>query len=354
MMNVKAKRIVIGISTIILIIIMIILIDIRIILEYLMKISFYGLILFFLIYTIAFIFRTYRLKMIFQGLNLDSSFLTLYCAFGIGWSINEITPSKLGDLVRIEFINEKEKNIGLSNSICGIAIERFIDLIILMIITCFALLYLYISNIGGNTILNLHFYVILGIILVIGGLIALIFLVFKTDLILTILGKISLNLRNKAESFIMQFLGGLKKFRRNKKKMIYVFILSILTWFFETLTLVILFYFTGYEINIFIIIFAQIVIFFTKTFPITPGGWIISENVGALLILLFYPSIKYNSILAIFFLDHLLRLLYVLVYGIISAISFNFKIKEMKLKYIKDFEIDEYNEVTSETEPLKK
>ena len=335
-MNVKAKRIVIGISTIILIIIMIFLIDIHIILEDLMKISFYGLILFFLVYTAAFIFRTYRLKVIFQGLNLKSSFLTLYCAFGIGWSINEITPSKLGDLVRIEFIKEKEKEIGLSNSICGIAIERFIDLIILMIITCFALLYMFIGNIKGTSMLNLQFYVGLGILIVLGGLFALILLIFKTNLILNIIGKVSTRLRNRAESFINQFLESLKQFRKNKEKVLKVFILSIITWFFETLTLVILFYFAGYKINLFIIILAQIVIFFTKTFPITPGGWIISENAGALLIFLFYPSIEYNSILAIFFLDHLLRLLYVLVYGIISATGSNFRIKEIKLKSFKE------------------
>jgi len=335
-MSVKAKRIIIGISTIILIIIMIFLIDIRIILEVLIKISFYGLILFFLVYTAAFILRTYRLKVVFQGLNLKSSFLTLYCAFGIGWSINEITPSKLGDLVRIEFIKEKEKDIGLSNSICGITIERFIDLLILMIITCFALLYMYIDNIKGTTILNLQFYAGLGILIVLGGLFALILLIFKTNLILNIIGKVSTRLRNRAESFINQFLEGLKQFRKNKEKVLKVFILSIITWFFETLTLVILFYFAGYKINLFIIILAQIVIFFTKTFPITPGGWIISENVGALLIFLFYPSIEYNSILAIFVLDHLLRLLYVLVYGIISATASNFRIKEIKLRSIKE------------------
>jgi len=336
-MNVKVKRIIIGISTIFLILIMVLLIDVRLIVEHLMRISFYGLMLFFLVYTIAFIFRTYRLKVIFQGLNLKSSFLTLYCAFGIGWGINEITPSKIGDLVRIEFIKQKEKDIGLSNSICGIAIERFIDLLILMIIICFALLYMYVYNIRGNTILNLQFYVSFAIFLVLAGLFALMLLIFKTELILNIIGKVSIRLRNRAESFINKFLEGLNEFRKKKEKLIKVLILSILTWFFETLTLVILFYFAGYEINVFIIILAQIVIFFTKTFPITPGGWIISENVGALLVFLFYPSIEYNSILTIFVLDHLLRLLYVLIYGIISATASNFRIKEIKLESIKEF-----------------
>jgi uncharacterized protein (TIRG00374 family) len=214
-----------------------------------------------------------------------------------------------------------------------------------MIITCFALLFMYLGNIRENTILNLQLYVSFGLLLVLGGIFILILLIFKTDLILDLIGKVSTRLRNRAESFVHQFLEGLKEFRKQKQKMIKVLILSILTWFFETLTLVILFYFAGYEINIFIIILAQIVIFFTKTFPITPGGWIISENVGALLIFLFYPSMEYNSILAIFFLDHLLRMLYVLVFGTISAITFNFKINEMKLKNIREFKTDEIKEI---------
>ena len=80
---------------------------------------------------------------------------------------------------------------------------------------------------------------------------------------------------------------------------------------------------------------AQIVTFFTKTFPITPGGWFISENVGALLIFLFYPSIPYLNILSVFILDHIIRTAYILMYGVASAVIFNFKFRKVDYKYLK-------------------
>ena len=61
----------------------------------------------------------------------------------------------------------------------------------------------------------------------------------------------------------------------------------------------------------------------------TPGGWVISENLGTLFILFFYPSISYTDILSIFIIDHLIRLLYVFIYGSSSMVAMNFNIYEI-------------------------
>ena len=106
-MKVRTKRVLIGISTIILIIFMIIFIDLQIILKNLSKISIFGIILFIFVYTIAFVFRTVRLKLIFHGLNINASYLVLFGSFGIGWGINELTPGKIGDFVRMKFMSQK-------------------------------------------------------------------------------------------------------------------------------------------------------------------------------------------------------------------------------------------------------
>ena len=336
-MKENTKRILIGISTIILIIIMVIYVDFREIQENLIKISIYGIILFILIYTLSFIFRTFRLRLIFRGLNLKTAYLSLYASFGIGWGINEITPGKVGDLARIEYIHQKE-NISISKSICGVTIERFIDLIIIFLFTCLTLFFLYFFNVKGTTDLNLHFYVGIGAFLLIGSVIVLTILFFKTDLILNLIGKISMRLRNRLKSFLYRFLEGMNDFRKDKKRVFGATILSIPIWFFDTFTLVLLFYLVGYEIDIFIIILAQIIIFFTKIFPITPGGWVISENIGALLIFLFYPSIPYGSILSIFILDHAIRTVYVLTYGISSTLVMNYKIKELDFNQLNNNE----------------
>ncbi len=324
------RRIITGISTIILIIIMLIFVDFSRIQENLIKISVFGILLFALIYSISFLFRTLRLQQIFLGLNRNTSFLTIFCSFGIGWGINEITPGKIGDLARMEFIHEKEKQVQLSKSLCGVSIERFVDLLILFVITCVIMLYMYVIGVGGMAKLNLQLYIGIGALLLVGSIIALLFLFFKTNWILNIIGKISKMLMKRLEGFLKNFLEGINEFREHKKRIIFTLFLSALTWFFETFTLVILFYLTGYEIDVFIIILAQILTFFTKTFPITPGGWIIAENAGALLIFLFYPSLLYSGLLSILILDHILRVAYILTYGISSSIAFNFKLKEIK------------------------
>ncbi len=337
-METRTRRILFGVFTIILIVFMIIFIDYNTILENLCRISIIGILLFIMTYTAAFFFRTYKLKIIFQGINLNPSFLTIYSAIGAGWAINELTPAKIGDLAKIEFIHERNPNIRLSKSICAVAIERFIDLIILFSISCIALLCLYLNNITGTTQLNLQFFLLIGALILVGGLIGLIILFFKTEWFLNLIGKISKKLRNLIERFLKNLIEGLNDFRENKKKLIWVLILNFPTWLFEALTLVIFFFFAGYEINIFIILLAQLVTFFTKTIPITPGGWGVSEIAGAILISLLYPTIPYNEILSIFILDHIIRMVYVFIYGGIATMSFNFKFIGIDLEHLDEQE----------------
>lgn len=332
----KTRRIIIGLSTIVLILIMIIFVDINKIIENLSKISFLGVFLFALIYFCVFILRTLRLKLIFQGLNLEVSSYTLFGSFGIGWGVNEITPGKIGDLVRIELIREREPGVGLSKSICGIAIERVIDILILFSITCIALLFMYLLDVEWNPELNLNFYIGLCALLLFGGLVVLVILFLRTEWILNIIGKISVKLRTLFEKFLKNFLEGINDFRKDPKKVLGVFALSILIWFLETLTLIIVFYLTGNVISVYIIIIAQIITFFTKTFPITPGGWFVSENVGALFIFIFYPSIPYNNLLSLTILDHMLRVGFIFIYGILSALALNFKFRKIETSILKD------------------
>ncbi len=155
-------------------------IDFSLIIRNITKISIYGIVLFVLIYSLTFILRTYRLKIIFRGLNSDASFLNLFGSFGIGWGVNEIIPGKFGDLVRLEFIRQKENNLNRSKILCGISIERFTDLAILLLITSFTLLYLYFNEIKGTSELKLTFYIGIGaLILLCSLIIVLILLIIK-------------------------------------------------------------------------------------------------------------------------------------------------------------------------------
>jgi len=335
-MEVKTKRILIAFVTFAIIILMIVYVDFQTILLNLQRISIWGIFLFSIIYTLAFIFRAFKLKLVFNGINLEPSYFIIYGAIGTGWAINELTPAKLGDFVKMEYIRQKEHNFPLSKCLCAVLIDRFIDLIILFSITSFTLLYIYLSSVTYITELNLHFFIIIGAIILFIGVVGLMLLFFKTDWILSITNKISPKLKNLLERFIVRFVEGLKDLRKDKKRILLILLYNIPTWLFESLTLVLLFYLIGFQMNIFIIMLAQIVTFFTKTIPITPGGWGVSEIIGALLLSLFYPAIPYNEILSVFILDHILRMVYVFIYGGISTIAINFRFKDIDTKKFKN------------------
>jgi uncharacterized protein (TIRG00374 family) len=330
----RRKRLIIGIFTILLLIFMLFFVDFYSLIQRILMVGILGLIIFILSYTAAFILRSYKLKLIFEGLDKDVSFSTSYFSIGASFVINDLTPAKLGDFAKIFIIRDKE-NMRLSESAAAIAIERILDLILLFIISCFALIYLYLSNFGesssrlilGQTI---QFYLVIGAIIIVAILILFILLFYKTEFILKILSKLSPKLAYYIGRFVINFKLGMKNFKNHKKELTYIILLGFPTWIIDAAIVIIFFNPLGYDVNIFLLILAKILTFFSKTFPITPGGWGISENVGALFIFFFYPGIAYLEILSIFIIDHLFRSAYLLIFGGYSIFHYNFSLKQIK------------------------
>ncbi len=331
----KRKRILIGIITILSVILMLFIVDFPKIILKIRLIGFWGTFLFVLAYSLAFLFRSLKLKLTFKGIDKNINFSTSYFSTGASFVINDFTPGKLGDIVKIFIIKDQEKLL-LSESVAGIAIERILDLIFLFIISCGSLIYLYISSFGGTENVeilgqDIQFYLIIGAILIIGFVIILILVLYKTESILKIINKISARVANYIERFLGNFKRGMKNFKNHKKEFLYVVLLGIPTWISDALIISIFFYILGYQLNIFLLVLAMILLFFSKTFPITPGGWGISENIGALFIFIFYPSIPYTEILSIFIIEHLFRSAYLFFYGGFSILHYNVKIKSPDL-----------------------
>jgi len=331
----RRKRLIIGIGTILLLIFMLFFVDFLQFIQNLITVGFFGLIIFVITYTTAFILRAYKLKLIFKGLNINIKYSTSYFSTGASFVINDLTPGKLGDFAKI-FIIKDEENISLSESVAAIAIERILDLMLLFIISCFALIYLYISNFSGATsgqILgqNIQFYLAIGAILIIGILVGFILLLYKTEFIINILKKISPKLAHYVGRFVIEFKEGMKKFKDHKRELIYIILLGFPTWIIDASIVIIFFYILGFQLNTFLMILAIILTFFSKTFPITPGGWGISENVGAAFIYFFYSlTITFPEILSIFIIDHLFRSAYLLFFGGYSIFHYNFSLKKIK------------------------
>lgn len=332
----KYKKLLISLATIVLIILMVILVDFRKLLNKISMIGLWGSLFFIIFYTIAFLLRAYKLKIIFKGLNQYVKFSSSFFSIGVSFIINDITPGQIGDIVRI-FILKDQEDISMSESFIGIAIERGVDFLILFSISLFALIYLFLSRIGelDNRIIlgqNLQFYLYLGVVLIIIVLILLLVLLYKQDIILKIIKKISNKLYDYLDRFLTNFKNGLYKFKDHKKEFFYIIILNIPMYIINASILVIFFIFLGYNLNVFIIILAALVLFFSGSIPITPGGWGISENIGALFIFIVYPEIAYFDILTVFIINHLIRTAYLFFYGGYSLLHLNFKlIKARKL-----------------------
>lgn len=330
----KRKRLLIGLGTVAIILIMVFLVDFSSLIQKIITIGFWGLFLFIITYTIAFILRAYKMKLIFKGLDHNISYSTSYFSTVASFLINDSTPGKLGDVAKI-FIVKDQENMRLSESVAGIAVERILDLLLLFLISCVALIYLYLGNfgtVGSKKILgqNLQFYLAIGAIFLFVIISLLLLVIYKSEFVIKISEKISPKLSDYLRRFIINFKEGFKKYKDHRKELLFIIILGFPTWFIDAFVVVIFFYLLGYQLNIFLLILAIILTFFSKIFPITPGGWGISENVGALFIFFFYPGIPFVEILSIFIVDHLFRSAYLLFFGGYSIFHYNFSLKEIE------------------------
>lgn len=331
---IRRKRLLIGISTLFLIIFMVLIVDFISLIQKIINIGILGLILFVVIYTIGFLIRAYKLKLIIKGLNINIKYSTAYFSTGAGLIVNDLVPGKIGDIVRI-FIIKDQENLRLSESVTAIAIERILDFILVFILSCFAILFLYISS-SSETITqstlgsSIQFFLIIGVILIVGILSLLVLLFYKTESIINIIDRILPRIADYLNRFVRNFKKGINNFSEHKKIFVLTIVMGIPTWIVDGIIVILFFYALGYQVNMIVIVFATILINLSKSFPITPGGWGISENIGALFIFFFYPEILFTNILSIFIIDHILRTAYLLIFGGYSLFHYNVSLKEIE------------------------
>ncbi|MFX1504338.1 MAG: lysylphosphatidylglycerol synthase transmembrane domain-containing protein [Promethearchaeota archaeon] len=330
----KRKRLLISIGTVILIITMLFLVDIINLVYKIITIGIIGLLFFIILISLSFNLRAYKLKRIFKGIDQNLSYSTAFFSLGVCYFINDLSPGKLGDLTKIVLIKDQD-NIQLSRSLCGISIERILDVLFLFVFSCFALIYLYYSFFGEtNTKVflgqNIQFYLLLGVLFLVSFSIILFVLLYKTDFILNIFDKISKKLTNYLRMFLKNYKEGMIIFKNHKRDFVYINFLNFPIYLFDAFITVMFFYLLGYQLNIMILLLAIILTYFSRISPLTPGGWGISENIGALFIFIFYPQIPYTEILSVFIIDHLIRSTFIFFYGGYSIIHYNIRLKEIK------------------------
>lgn len=250
-----------------------------------------------LIYNVNWILRGYRWQTIlkYMGYKIklkDSVSLTI-----IGNFINLVTPAKIGDFARA-LILKKNNNADVTKGLSSVIVDRVLDLFVVTILA-----YISFSIISRDMILPEWIKILVDnsiYILIIG---------------LIIIGIIFNFVRRS--KYISKYLPlddiGLICHPRKITKLI---IVSVTLWIFEMSTIIILFRALDLDINIILIMAAIMVANLTKALPLTPGG--IGAYEGSIAIVLMVGGLPYTTGLTIGILEHGIKNVYTILFGILS------------------------------------
>ena len=256
-------------------------------------------------YYISFIFRGLRWKMIckssIRNKNITSpNILTFSGIILMGWFINSIAFMRLGDVYRGWLLSKEIKKTSFSILIGTIIAERVQDIILIIFIIIFTILYLQSSGAFEIPIRFLYLS-ILSLIFIILGII--------------LLNKTGKYFENILPVKISTFYTKLYKSILNSfsiKQFPYQLCLGVIGWILEMLR----FYFVAESINIdlsiWIIILATVSSAILSTIP-TPGGFGFLEGGMTALLILF--GISDTSAVSLVAIDRIISWLSVILFG---------------------------------------
>ncbi len=314
----------------------------------------YWIMMFIGVYSLTFLLRAVRWKSIVKATNHNIGVPYTVTMLWSGWFVNEVTPAKIGDLVRIYLLYDKEKEMSLGESTSTVAVERIFDIFAMVLIASvlFGVICLNVSIPEGyrNVILIAFIFgfALLGLILA--------FILYGEKMI-GFTRHISSRLYENLSLFVIGFKVGMAQLYRKPKILVAVAVLSIPIWLLDATSIIFVTRSTGFFLPIEICLLASTIGFFSKLIPILPGGFGIYElSVGFILSMSGPFSLGTGSALplslgvalvlplslgaAFALLDHIIRFAYCSVTGIPSIIYNGVGIKFLTQKQA-SVEIDE-------------
>ncbi len=297
------------------------------------SLNMYFIILLFITYTLQFLFRAWVWIRISYSMNIPIHFSTAYFCLGVGWMVNEILPAKLGDLARIEIVRQKE-GIPFGKSTAPVVFQRLVDLCMVLALGGFSLIY-YVYTIGFSTFVigSYIFYGFLfGILLIAGAIIVILVLIKYPSTIKGFLSKISKKLEEFSSKIIDPFVSAITSLKNPFYAFIRALFLSLTYWGFDVMTFYFSFLAVGVPISLSLAIFAGIVTYLVKMFPLTPGGWGIAESLSAFFVVSLASTLPLDLILFALIVCHIIVFLYSNFFGILGLWVFSVKKKKRSAK----------------------
>jgi uncharacterized protein (TIRG00374 family) len=218
------------------------------------------------IFFVSYLIRGIRWRIILNSVK-RISFYNSFSAILIGQMGNNLLPARLGEIIRAYVIGNRE-NISKSSSLASIILERTFDGVTLIILLAVLVSFLHFP-------LWVEKMVLLSTIIFGSVFFFLTVCVYKTEEIMKFLKRRLplLDWKNpeKVSSVLMKFISGLGLLK-DKKKVIIVFIFSIMVWICEAIVYYALFKALGIVVPFYASIFVLAVINFGIMIPSLPAG----------------------------------------------------------------------------------
>lgn len=247
------------------------------------------------LYTSSFLVRGQRFQYIMSKLGYPASLIFSAESVSISQTMNVITPIRIGDVARAYVF--KLKNIPVSSTFSGLAVERIFDLISVIILAFLAIIAL-----SDTRFVSAPLY-------------ATAFLTLTVSAVFAV---------SRMENVVGKIFRGAKDLIKTKSSFV-ILLSSAAVWLIDIAVchLILL----SFGVNIFpLVALAVSIANITKVLPLTPGGIGTYEAaMTGILASSIDPSLAFTAAI----IDHALKNLITLVLGLIALTSLNIRIKDI-------------------------
>lgn len=201
-------------------------IDLGALLTILSHTSLLFLILALLVNGLAIVLKSLKWKIIVNSVKPEFPLRDSIRAFLVGFSFSTITPAKLGDFVKVLYINDDQCSLG--KSISTVVIDRLIDIVLLFSIA-------FVGICGFSIFYHIEILSISSAILIIIGILAGIYIVTNRPLLSILLRPfftifIPKHLKSKVSIYFDDFFQGLFTFYHDRSRFYSSIGIGVLSW----------------------------------------------------------------------------------------------------------------------------
>ena len=216
-------------------------VDLQLLVNTLSNANYFWILIFFLIQVLSHVIRAWRWKYLLSHIKQNISLRNLFSGVMIGYLVNNFIP-RGGEIARPYALGKLE-NISISSSLATVIVERVLDVLTLLLLVIFALIYNYDVLICNFPWLEIA--VIVALIVSAVGLGFLVILSIKTEIAFKIIRKFTSvlpkKIADKIETLVIAFIDGLLVIK-NPKSYLNIIFGTLLLWFAYTMQYYIPFY----------------------------------------------------------------------------------------------------------------